>query len=334
MLINQLAKMNLINCFLIIYYIICANCLELSNKHVCDIIKSKTNFRCEIRDKELLIQFKGYIHILKNDQYIVKIRCYQNHRLNLTNFPMLDFSEVNSLDIKGCPIENEKFLNDLKTHLNLKKIKNLTLEMQPDQSKDISAYFFQYYENIENLKLSASKNDQFFDDTFEKIKHLKSFELSLYNLNKLPLNLFTKLAHLKSLIIIEKVKEKNQKIESLKMSFKGCKSLEKILITGMNQIRLNIVFDRVIEIIEIKNNREIVEINSDAFRNSRQVRVMDLSNNFIANINSNIFECQHEMEILDLSKNKIKMIKNTFLMHNQKLKEINLSFNEIYFIEG
>jgi len=314
------------------------NCLYtvklIRNKHVCDIIKSNTNFRCEIRDKELLIQFKGYIHILRNDQNIIKIKCYQNHRFNFTNFPILDFSEVKSLDVKGCAIENEIILKDIRNHLNLWKIKNFTLEMEPDQSIEISSDFFQCYEYIENLRLSTSKHDQIFDNIFGNNKLLKSLELNMYNLNKLPSNLFMSLTNLKSLIITDKTKGRNQKEESIKISFKGCKSLEKIHISGiMYKVRLNLMFDRVIEIIELTNNLEIIAINSDAFKYARQVRVVNLSNNSIKILNSTIFEWQREMEILDLSRNKMKIINITLFINNKKLKEINLSFNEIHFIE-
>lgn len=331
--------MNLNKFVLFIYCISCVNCLYavnklIKNKHVCDIIKSNTNFRCEIRDKELLIQFKGYIHILSNNQNTIKIKCYQNQRLNFTNFPTLDFSEVKSLNIKGCAIENEIILKNIRNHLNLWKIKNFTLEMESDQSNEIASDFFQCYEYIENLRLSTSKHDQIFNSIFDNNKLLKSLELNVYNLSKLPSNLFMSLTNLKSLIITDKAKGRNQKEESITFSFKGCKSLEKVVISDvMYKVRLNLMFDRVIEIIELKNNLEIIEINSDAFKYARQVRVVNLSNNSIKILNSTIFEWQREIEILDLSRNKMKIIKSTLFMNNKKLKEINLSFNEIHFIE-
>lgn len=302
-----------------------------SNERVCQIVKSSTKLMCDIQNDELMIRWDDYVRMIKNSEMIQFI-CRHSRSINFNGFPLVDLSDVRTMEVKGCSLTNQFTLNEIKNRFNLTHLVHMIVEA-PVEKVSISSNLFQSYDNLLSLEFTTSKNYVLSENSFRELKSLQTLKLKTYDITTVPYNLFMPLSSLSKLDILSVADRLKEDEKKFSLTFSECRKLEYFTMSGIRwPVKLNLTFDRMLTEIQLSNNNRISEVSENLFGLTTQIEKIDLSNNRLAHLPLNLLWNQGDLEKINLSHNELTYIENAFFCNNSDLEEIDLSFNRIEFI--
>lgn len=238
----------------------------------------------------------------KNNQHFNRdyIKKMINEKMPFRREILFSNKEIENFPITKTNSPVEK--NSKKNLTNFSKNKNGKIEIRQDLLLGIK--------EATKLTIDMTDESKVMEYAFSKILHLK--ELILKNIIYIKDNAFYGLSTL------EKLNLSNNKITILsKDVFNGLDNLKELDISK-NQIN------------NIRNNVFIEKINNNTFNKLKNLEILNLSNNKITTISKNAFDNLKKLEVLDLSSNNINNIDIIYLFKElQNLKVLNLSNNNI-----
>ncbi|XP_052779892.1 leucine-rich repeat neuronal protein 1-like [Mya arenaria] len=180
----------------------------------------------------------------------------------------------------------------------------LYLDMSNSSLESISGIrFFAQYPQLKYLNLKRNSLKTVPNDTFNKLDHLLTFDLSFNDLE----NMYSE-----SLLGLKNLK-------SLDLSHNHLKTVTSTWFSSMYELRE----------LDLSHN-EIVQIEMNSFQNLENLNLLNLSNNKIRRIGHSAFNVLKSLFVLDLGTNCLQFVPTIQLQSTYLLKKVSLNGNLIH----
>ena len=256
------------------------------------------NIIYENNDLKIINTAEDYTLILCEGKWIDKI-----------TLPNRELPVKNDIRFKDCRMSNNfkisKFMDDLKI-----KVDRLTI----DDARSLAKYNLVGLDGLNYLTISLSRSTYIWDIeddfTFDGLISLKLLNLSHDALNGLPSGSFKKLSNLENIHVHCKYQDGEPVILTNKL-FKNLTSMKALAIESIGTKELTEdVFAKnfgMIQNLTISGyERDTLPVN--IFNGTRNIKVLQITDNFLEYLPNNIFQNLRKLEVLDLSNNKLRKL--------------------------
>lgn len=252
------------------------------------------NIKCPIKDfkLELIMESSNQISLI----------CFN---INYTKFqnilPKLTIGVRKIVEIKNCPLPENKSISTILQQLGLLDVKSLIFK---NNKLDTTLYKIHLSEllDLTNLTLKLHRTTTIPYDVFGDIslKSLKSLEL-YSNISTLPYGIISNLEH-----------------------------IEVLSLQGNLHSLTNDLLDFRTQLVELNlSNNKLKNLTKEFFKYTVNLQVLNLQNNLIDLLDKHNFAYLPNLRQLDLSGNKFSELPEGLLRNNRKLEKFILSHNEV-----
>lgn len=327
----------LIIIFISVHHVLSYNAYRDEDRKICEILKK---YKCYSNEEEVVVNFDGiYIELnIKPSKNFIELKCRQKRELmnyQLTNFPQLNLTRIQTFKITHCGLGENSFLKNFIEKINAKNLEKIDFDLKFKKDIEITPETFDDLENVTEMKLNAEKHPKLQADSFKKLERLTFLSLHVYDVfePQIPSDLFTALKKLEVLSIgsIAASKEgKYSEVKNFTLHLDDYMNLKKFSLDGIRwPFEMQLKLPKMVSEVKISNNYHLVKLGENEFKRNDNIEIINLAKNNLAEIHPEAFANQVNLQKLDLSGNKLSTIDKKLFETNIQLEILDLSGNNL-----